>query len=166
MTYETLPTTVPWNRIFRDFAHEPRAERDMLTPNAKGQTVRSEKINSPTFTDIDWDEGYFKFCEFEGLSIEGRLVSSDFVSCSFKNIDWYWSLFSGCNFINCDFADCAFAGTGFPDSRFVDCKLVNCRFTQDDLGGDCDFSKTIAYGCSVESSLGFGPFSSTVISTG
>jgi uncharacterized protein YjbI with pentapeptide repeats len=82
------------------------------------------------------------------------------------NIDWYWGLFSGCNFINCDFADCAFAGTRFPDSRFVDCKLVNCRFTQDDLGGDCDFSKTIAYGCSVESSLGFGPFSSTVISTG
>ena len=74
MTYETLPTTVPWNRIFRDFAHEPRAERDMLTPNAKGQTVRSEKINSHNFTDIDWDEGYFKFCEFEGLSIEGRLA--------------------------------------------------------------------------------------------
>jgi uncharacterized protein YjbI with pentapeptide repeats len=119
--------------------------------------VRSETINSENFTDIEWDEGYFKFCNFEGFSIEGGQVSSDFVGCSFKNIDYYLSLFSGCNFISCNFADCAFAGTSFPDTRFVDCKLVNCKFTQDNLGGDCDFSKTIAYGCSVESSLGFGP---------
>jgi uncharacterized protein YjbI with pentapeptide repeats len=119
--------------------------------------VRSETINSENLTDIEWDEGYFKFCNFEGFSIEGGQVSSDFVGCSFKNIDCYWSLFSGCNFISCNFADCAFAGTSFPDTRFVDCKLVNCKFTQDNLGGDCDFSKTIAYGCSVESSLGFGP---------
>jgi uncharacterized protein YjbI with pentapeptide repeats len=128
--------------------------------------VRSETINPQNFTDIDWDEGYFKYCNFEGFSIEGRQVTSDFVDCSFKDIDWYWGLFSGCNFINCDFADCTFAGTDFPHSRFVDCKLMNCTFSQDNLGGDCDFSKTIAYGCSVERSLGFGPRFSTAISTG
>jgi uncharacterized protein YjbI with pentapeptide repeats len=130
---------------------------DILTAIARGWTVRSETINSENLTDIDWDEGYFKFCNFEGFSIEGGQVSSDFVGCSFKNIDCYWGLFSGCNFISCNFADCAFAGTSFPDTRFVDCKIVNCTFTHDNLGGDCDFSKTIAYGCSVESSLGFGP---------
>jgi uncharacterized protein YjbI with pentapeptide repeats len=125
--------------------------------------LRSQEINSENFTDVGWDEGYFKFCNFEGFSIEGGLVSSDFVGCSFKNIDWYWSLFSGCNFISCTFADCAFAGASFPDTRFVDCKFVNCKFTQDNLGGDCDLSKTIAYGCAVESSLGFEPHFGTPI---
>ena len=83
-------------------------------------------------------------------------MSSDFVGCSFKNINCM-TVYSGQNFISCNFADCAFAGSSFPDTRFVDCKLVNCKFTQSNLGGDCDFSKTIAYGCSVERSLGFGP---------
>lgn len=128
--------------------------------------MQSETINSHIVAAIDWDEGYFKFCKVEGLSIGGQQVTSGFVGCSFKNIDWYWGLFSGCNFINCNFADCVFAVTGFADSRFVDCKLVNCRFSQDQLGGDCDFSKRIEYGCSIESSLGFGPFFNTVISTG
>jgi uncharacterized protein YjbI with pentapeptide repeats len=134
-----------------------------LSATAKGWTMRSETINSDNLAEIEWDEEYFKYCNFEGFSIDGGQVSSDFVSCSFGNIDWYWGLFSGCNFISCNFADCSFAGTNFPDTRFVDCKLVNCKFTQDNLGGDCDFSKTTAYGCSVESSLGFRPGMSTPI---
>ena len=143
-------------RVFRRFALEPHAQRDILKARREGQNVRSETINSHNVAGIDWDEGYFKFCNFEGLSIEGQVVTSDFVGCSFKKVDWYWGLFSHCNFINCNFADCAFAGTGFADCRFVDCKLVDCRFVKDRLGGDCHFPKTIAYGCSIESSLGFG----------
>ena len=123
----------------------------------KGFTVRSETINSDNLAEVEWDEEYFKYCDFAGFSIEGGLVASDFVGCSFSKIDWYWGLFSGCNFINCNFADCKFAGTNFPDTRFVDCKLANCEFTQDNVGGDCDFSKTTAYGCSVENSMGFPP---------
>lgn len=125
--------------------------------------MRSEGINSENVDKVGWDDAYFKFCDFEGFFIEGRLVSSDFVSCSFKNIDWYWGLFSGSNFIGCHFANCTFAGTGFPDTRFIDCKFVNCKFTRDNVGGDCDLSKTIAYGCSVESCLGFEPSISTAI---
>jgi uncharacterized protein YjbI with pentapeptide repeats len=135
----------------------------MLKAKPKGQSVRSETINSNNVADIEWDGEYFKFCSFEGLSIDGQVVTSDFVGCSFKNIAWYWGLFSHSNFIKCKFANCAFAGTAFPDCRFVDCNLVDCRFIKDDLGCDCDFSKTIAYGCSIESSLGFGPFPNTVI---
>jgi uncharacterized protein YjbI with pentapeptide repeats len=129
----------------------------------EGVTVRSETISSNNLAEMEWDEGYFKFCNFEGFSIEGGLVSSDFHACSFKKIDWYWGLFSGCNFIGCSFADCTFAGTSFPDSRFIDCELVNCKFIQDNLGGECDFSKTKAYGCSMENSPGFRPDVSTAI---
>jgi len=121
----------------------------------EGVTVRSETIISNNLAEMEWDEGYFKFCNFEWFSIEGKQVSSDFNSCSFKKIDWYWGLFSGCNFIGRSFIDCTFAGTNFPDTRFIDCKLVNCTFIQDNLGGECDFSKTTAYGCSVEKSTGF-----------
>jgi len=121
----------------------------------EGVTARSETITSNNLAEMEWDEGYFKFCTFEGFSIEGKQVSSDFNSCSFKRVDWYWGLFSGCNFIGCSFIDCTFAGTNFPDTRFIDCKLVNCRFIQDNLGGECDFSKTTAEGCSVEKCTGF-----------
>src|ERR1700692_2732861 len=73
-------------------------------------TVRSETISSNNLAGMEWDEGYFKFC----------------------------------NFVGCRCADCTFAGTRFPDSRFIDCELVNCKFIQDNLGGECDFSKTKA----------------------
>jgi uncharacterized protein YjbI with pentapeptide repeats len=117
--------------------------------------VRSETINAANVAGVSWDEDYFKFCDFAGFSIEGGLVASDFVGCSFGKIDWYWGLFSGCNFINCSFADCTFAGTNFADTRFVDCKLVNCEFKHDNLGCDCDLSKTIVYGYSAENTRGF-----------
>ena len=61
----------------------------------------------------------------------------------------------GSTFIDCSFADCTFAGTNFADTRFVDCKLVNCAFKHDNLGCDCDLSKTIVYGCSAEHTSGF-----------
>ena len=129
----------------------------------EGMSVRSETITSDNHDEIEWDESYFKFCNFEEFS-ESGLVCSDFHTCSFKKIDWYWSLFSGCNFINCSFVDCTFAGTSFPDSRFIDCELVNCKFIQDNLGGECDFSNSWAYGCSIENSPGFRPENSSDIS--
>jgi uncharacterized protein YjbI with pentapeptide repeats len=131
-----------------------RGVRDILKARGKGQAVRLETINSENVADVEWDEGYFKLCAFENFSVDGEVVSSDFVRCSFTSIDWYWGLFPGSNFIGCQFTDCSFAGTGFPDTRFVDCKLVNCRFIQDNLGGECGLAETIMYGCSFENCLG------------
>ena len=125
--------------------------------------MRSESVTPGNVSQIEWDEEYFKYCDFEAFSIEGKTISSDFVGCSFKSLDWYWGLFSGCNFVNCEFVDCHFAGTAFPDTRFVDCKIVNCEFKQDNLGRDCDFTSTIAYGCAVESSSAFRPQVSTSV---
>ena len=130
----------------------PRTCRKPVQQTRKDE---SETINAANLAGVNWDEDYFKFCDFEGFSIEGGLVASDFVGCSFSKIDWYWGLFSGCNFIDCSFADCTFAGTNFADTRFVDCKLVNCAFKHDNLGCDCDLSKTIVYGCSAEHTSGF-----------
>jgi uncharacterized protein YjbI with pentapeptide repeats len=126
--------------------------------------VRSQTINSETIANVEWDEGYFKFCVFENFSVEGEVVSSEFVSCSFTNIDWYWGLFSGSNFIGCQFTDCSFAGTGFPDTRFVDCSLVNCRFIQDNLGGACELAETIMHGFSFENCLGPDPRLNSAVS--
>ena len=87
------------------------------------------------------------------------------MSCSFKSIDWYWGLFSGSNFIGCYLANCTFAGTGLPDTlvhRLV--SLVNCKVHERQRRWRLvDLSKTIGYGCSVESCLGFEPSISTAI---
>lgn len=119
--------------------------------------MQAETINSDNLAGVDWDENYFKFCTFENFSIEGGLVAADFNQCSFNKIDWYWGLFSSCNFIDCTFANCTFAGTNFADTRFVDCKISDCVFKKDNLGGECDLSETTSYGCSVENSQGFHP---------
>lgn len=113
-------------------------------------TVTQEKLS-----EIDWDENYFKWCTFAYFSIEGGLIASDFARCSFKNLDWYWGLFSDSNFIKCEFKDCVFRGTSFPDTSFVECTLTNCRFVKDNLNGDCKFERTAAYGCTIDGGEGF-----------
>ncbi len=129
----------------------------ILIEAAKELSVRAETINSDNLAGVEWDENYFKFCDFEDFYIEGGLVASDFNWCSFSKIEWYSGLFSGCNFIYCTFVDCTFAGTNFADTRFVDCTFLNCNFKKDNLGGDCDLSNTVVYGCSVKNSVGFQP---------
>jgi uncharacterized protein YjbI with pentapeptide repeats len=76
--------------------------------------TRSEIVNQERSAAVQWDDNYFKLCNFESFSIEGYVIGSDFVSCSFSNVDWYWGLFSGSNFISCTFRDCIFRGSSFP----------------------------------------------------
>lgn len=117
--------------------------------------MRSVIVGAQNLASIDWNENYFKFCQFEKLSVEGAAVCSDFIDCTFSDLDWYWGLFTSCNFVNCSFNRCVFRGTAFPDTRFVECRLTECQFMKDNLDADCDFSKTIAYGCVLDNSQGF-----------
>jgi uncharacterized protein YjbI with pentapeptide repeats len=117
--------------------------------------MRSVTIGKGDVAEVEWDENHFKFCEFRRISIEGQAVCSDFVSCLFTNVDWYWGLFSGSNFIGCRFTDCVFAGCAFPQTRFIDCIFTNCRFTKDNLNASCDFSDTISYGSTLNGTEGF-----------
>ncbi len=125
--------------------------------------MRAETINSDNLAGLEWDENYFKFCTFADFYSDIGLISSDFNWCSFTKVEWYWGLFTGCNFIYCSFTDCTFAGTSFGDSRFVDCTFVDCTFKKDNLGGDCKFSDTTVYGCSFKDTVGFKPDSGIVL---
>ena len=117
--------------------------------------MEAAKITSGNFSTIDWENNYFKFCDLEGLSSEGGHITSDFSSCSFKDIDWYWGLFNICNFMECRFTNCTFRGTSFPSCKFVECIFTNCQFCKDNLNTDCDFNSAIAYGCRFENTIGF-----------
>lgn len=116
----------------------------------QGALITQENVST-----IESEDEYFKFCSFEGLSMEGKHITSDFVQCEFSNLDCYWTLFNCANFIECDFKDCTFAGVGFPSTRFVDCHLIRCRFIRDNLDGKCDFTGAKAYGCTLEDCEGF-----------
>ena len=117
--------------------------------------MREKKINAGNFSSIEWDDNYFIFCYFEGFANDGGIISSDFINCSFSNIDWYWGIFTLANFIDCKFENCTFRGTDFSDSKFIKCKLSNCNFVKDNLKGDCDFLGAIAFGCQVTNCKGF-----------
>ena|ERR1035441_1993117 len=117
--------------------------------------MRTETIDKENLAATEWDENYFKLCDFRDFSMEGGIISSDFVSCSLKNVEWYWGLFSCSNFIECRFTDCVFRGSSFFGCRFVDCVLSDCRFIKDNLDADCGFSGTVAFGCSIQGGEGF-----------
>lgn len=112
-------------------------------------------INAQNLATVEWDDEYFKYCEFLGFSFEGGIVSSDFAVCTFKNLDWYWGLFNMVNFVDCTFLNCVFQGTIFSDCKFIQCSLQNCHFVQDNLGGDCSFEGSVAYDCDVDDDRGF-----------
>lgn len=117
--------------------------------------LRSEEITAANADEIDWDEGNFKYCSFSSVDLEKvSMVSSDFFSCTFTDIQWYWTLFNESNFIDCKFSRCIFAGVAFPETRFVDCKFTDCEFIKDNMGGDCDLSCAVAYGCVAERCTG------------
>jgi len=117
--------------------------------------MRSAVIDKESFATVGWDDNYFKYCNFEGFSADIVLIASDFVNCSFKNVEWYGGLFNHTNFISCEFIDCQFMGASFPDSRFIECTLENCRFLKDSVGRECDFSRAVAYECRVKGCEGF-----------
>jgi hypothetical protein len=60
--------------------------------------MRSETVRKEDLSKVEWDDSYFKYCEFDDFYLEGNIACSDFVSCSFNKIDWYWGFFSGANF--------------------------------------------------------------------
>lgn len=119
--------------------------------------MQSLEFNQQNFTSINWEDDYYKFCRFEGISPEGGHVTSDFANCTFINIDWYWGHFNIVNFINCIFENCVFRGAFFSDCKFVECELRDCSFVKDNLGGNCEFVGSVAYRCNVKNSASFEP---------
>jgi fluoroquinolone resistance protein len=117
--------------------------------------MESEDINQTNFATIERESSWFRYCNFIDFSMEGGHITSDFVGCSFRGLDLYWTMFNIVNFIDCRFTDCVFRGVAFPQCRFVECTLVNCRFNKDNLNGDCDFDKSVAYGCTINGCEGF-----------
>jgi uncharacterized protein YjbI with pentapeptide repeats len=112
-------------------------------------------INSENFNTVDWEEDCFKYCEFSGLSPEGEHITSDFISCKFTDIDWYWGIFNIVNFVECHFKNCIFRGTDFASCKFVECTFDNCQFIKDNLNGDCEFNESVAYNCRFTNCDGF-----------
>ena len=97
----------------------------------------------------------FKCCEFEGFSFEGATIEADLSSCSFRDIDLYWTIFDFSTFVDCEFDNCILRGVDFGGCKFVECSLRNCRFIQNNLGGNCGFDDATAYNCKLSNCVGF-----------
>ncbi len=117
--------------------------------------MQSLEVNQLNFATINWEDDYYKFCQFFDIETEGGHVTSDFSNCTFTNIDWYWGIFNIVNFVGCTFENCVFRGAAFYDCKFVECEFIDCRFLKDNLNGDCTFEGAIAYNCKVTNTEGF-----------
>jgi len=116
---------------------------------------QSLEVNQQNLASINWENEYYKYCQFVDISPEGGHIDADFASCTFTNVDWYWGIFNIVNFVECIFVNCVFMGTSFPDCKFIECEFNNCQFVKDNLGGDCDFDGAVAYNCKVLNTVGF-----------
>ena len=116
----------------------------------KFQIITEENVQS-----VEWDEQHFKFCAFESFSVEVVHIGSDFIDCTFSDVEWYMGLFNIINFVDCTFTNCVFRGSSFPECKFVECEFKNCRFIENNLGGACKFEGARAYKCKFQNCVGF-----------
>ena len=98
---------------------------------------------------------FFRYCEFSSASLEGGNFDGVFVSCTFKDIEWYWGLFNTAILVDCRFDNCTFRGTSFSGCRMVECWFKRCRFLRDNLDSSCAASETSVYECRAEDCEGF-----------
>ncbi|MDD5057680.1 MAG: pentapeptide repeat-containing protein [Sideroxydans sp.] len=101
-------------------------------------------------------DSVFRFCSFESADLDGDGSDGVFLTCEFRNIDFYWSLFTLALFFNCKFERCTFRGASFADCRFVECVFTDCRFLKDNLGGLCDARDTKLFDCVADNCDGWG----------
>ncbi len=92
-------------------------------------------------------EDVFRYCNFDGLDVDGQGFEGVAVGCTFTNSSWYWSLFNTARFVEVEFRGCVFRGCGFAGCIFTLCRFVGCTFTKGNMGGDCTFDDCAWYDC-------------------
>ncbi|MBM3115651.1 pentapeptide repeat-containing protein [Jeongeupia naejangsanensis] len=117
----------------------------------------SKKLTSTRAVEktLTLSDEFYRYCEFSSASLEGGNFDGVFVSCSFKDIEWYSGLFNTAILVDCKFENCTFLGTSFSGCRIVNCNFKNCRFLQDNLNAFCLASQTSLYHCQSENCEGF-----------
>lgn len=113
-------------------------------------------VDEASYREVEWQDCYYKFCQFRQFSPEGILCSADFSHCQFDQLDWYSGSFHSVTFMACRFQSCVFRGTSFWDCRFIQCVFIDCLFVADNLGGVCIFDGTQAWDSQIQNCLGHG----------
>ncbi len=123
----------------------------------ENETFRSETFqNTKQVKDaLVSRDAVFRFCSFESANIEGDGSDGVFLTCEFRDIDFYWSMFNLALFANCKFERCTFRGASFAGCRFVECTFSDCRFLKDNLGGSCNARDTKLFECVAENCEGW-----------
>lgn len=97
----------------------------------------------------------YRECVFNSAALECGSFGGAFVDCHFRDIEWYWGLFSGAVFAGCRFERCIFRGATFQDCRFMECQFAECQFLPDNLETPCSVSRTRLYACRNLESVGW-----------
>jgi len=104
--------------------------------------------------DLSVDGTVFRYCDFTGLMRSGGAIDATFVGGSFKECDFYWTLFNICLFVDMRFERCVFRGVSFPGCRFLNCRFIDCSFVADSFGGHCSFDETKWYDTEFQGCVG------------
>lgn len=119
----------------------------------ESESFHGEKLVNKTLGDSG--DSIYRYCELEVASVEGGNFGDTFLSCEFREVDWYWGLFNLALFHKCNFTQCTFRGTTFADCKFVECTFTDCRFIKDNLGGGCSAPGTKLFDCTEQKCEGW-----------
>lgn len=118
----------------------------------ESQTYREAKQVKDALASHD---AVFRYCSFETANLEGGDFDDVFISCEFRDLDFYWGMFNLALFLNCKFERCTFRGTSFAGCLFMESTFADCRFLKDNLAAPCDAPDTKLFACSAENCEGW-----------
>lgn len=97
----------------------------------------------------------FRYCTFNNLdeTLTG-ILDSEFLSCTFLDCIFYWTVIPADLFYDCRFERCTFCGAFFGECIVVNTVFIDCTFKEDNLGGKCDFYRTKWFNCKQENCIG------------
>lgn len=102
----------------------------------------------------DLENSIFRYCIFRYIVVDGKNISSVFLSCELLGIDWYWGHFNCCLFVDTRFEKCVFRGSNFSGCRFLNCEFIECQFVDDSLRSPCGFDGTQWFKCVTKECVG------------
>jgi len=94
------------------------------------RVISSEDFDDAS-ADLSVNGTVFRYCDFTGLMRDGGGIDATFVGGSFKECEFYWTLFNMCLVVDMRFERCVFRGVSFPGCRFLNCRFIDCSFVAD-----------------------------------
>jgi uncharacterized protein YjbI with pentapeptide repeats len=116
------------------------------------QLIEYAEYNNELLDNLE--NSIFRYCSFNKIQLDGGSVDAIFIACQLNELDWYWTFFNSCLFVDIHFTQCIFSGANFSECHFFNCNFINCIFQENNIGTPCYFKNSIWFNNTNTNSIG------------